>query len=299
MQSFVFDYYGYNVKDIQNGHFDYDGYRFNLLMTTESEENIKIMNELIELLRKPFNDDIVYFVKNRYGQYLSLKENSNILLLTYKIGPTSLDTLIKMNTLYQNVQKDGIKVENIIELWEQRIEYLENQCLVTLNFDKEEHQALYENVIFAIGIAENAIQYLSDLRFDYQESFVTTLTHRRLKTIDKWEFFNPFNLVFDHSSRGLAELYRNGAISLDELIKITNAYQYSVSEYQYLLARILFPVAIFDVLEDIYLDNNYDYTTIIYQAIEQQNKALIRAKDFYLRVNKYVNIRPIRWLELI
>ena len=48
-----------------------------------------------------------------------------------------------------------------------------------------------------------------------------------------------------------------------------------------------------------YLDNNYDYTTIIYQAIEQQNKALIRAKDFYLRVNKYVNIRPIRWLELI
>ena len=128
---------------------------------------------------------------------------------------------------------------------------------------------------------------------------MTTLTHRRLKSIDKWEFFNPFNLVFDHSSRGLAELYRNGAISLDELIKITNAYQYSVSEYQYLLARILFPVAIFDVLEDIYLDNNYDYTTIIYQAIEQQNKALIRAKDFYLRVNKYVNIRPIRWLELI
>ena len=56
MQSFVFDYYGYNVNDIQNGQFDYDGYRFNLLMTTESEENIKIMNELIELLRKPFNE---------------------------------------------------------------------------------------------------------------------------------------------------------------------------------------------------------------------------------------------------
>lgn len=299
MQSFIFDYYGYNIQKIENGYFDYKGYRFNLLSTTEEESNIAKMDEITTSLRQHFADDIVYFVKNRYNQYLSLKENSNIILLTYKIGTIKIDTIIKMHQIYLNMLGEGVHMNDVIELWEQRIDYLENQCLVTLNFDKVEHKELYENAIFAIGIGENAIQYLSDLRFDYQEKFSSTLTHRRLKEISKWEVFNPFNMIFDHSSRDLAELYRNGVLSLDDLIKITNFYHYSVSEYQYLFARILFPVAIFDVLEDIYLDRNYDYTDNIYAAIDSQNQALKRAKEFYIRLVQNINIRPIRWLELL
>lgn len=299
MQSFIFDYYGYDIEKIEKGYFDYKGYRFNLISTTEEEVNIAKTDEITKSLRYHFKDDIVYFVKNRYNQYLSLKENSNILLLTYKIGQIDIDVLIKMHNVYHNMSGEEVNMNDVIKLWEERIEYLENQCLVKLNFDKVEHKDLYEHAIFAIGIGENAIQYLSDLRFDYQEKFSSTLTHRRLKNIDKWEVFNPFNLIFDHSSRDLAELYRNGALSLDDLIKITNYYNYSISEYQYLFARILFPVAIFDVIEDIYLDDNYDYTDIIYRAINNQELAIKRAKDFYLRVKENISIRPIRWLELI
>ena len=79
---------------------------------------------------------------------------------------------------------------------------------------------------------------------------------------------------------------------------MTKQYQYQIKEYQYLLARILFPVSVFDVLEDIYLDKNYDYTDIIYHAIQAQEKHIQKVKVFYKTIIQFVNIRPIRWLDL-
>lgn len=298
MQSFIFDYYGYNVKDIIDSHFDYQNYRFILISTTESESNISKLDDFLISLRQNFEDDIVYFVKNRYNQYISLNDATNIILLTYKIGDIQLDTLQKMHMIYQNYNQGRLNLDEIITLWEQRIEYLENQCLVILNFDNPAHKDLYEYAMYAIGMAENALQYMSDLKIDFKEYFVTTLTHRRIKKLDKWEIFNPFNLIFDHSGRDLAELYKNDIITLNQLIQITTQYQYKISEYQYLLARILFPVSVFDILEDIYLDKNYDYTEGIYQAIQAQEKHMQKVKSFYKYMISNLNIRPIRWLDL-
>lgn len=296
MQSFIFDYYGYNVSELVDNHFDYQGYRFVLISTTENESTISKLDEFLVSLRGNLDDDIVYFVKNRYNQYISLNDSTNILLLTYKLSSVSLDTLLKMHQIYFN---NGIlNLNEIINLWEQRIEYLENQCLVMLNFDNPAHKELYEHAMFAIGMAENALQYISDLKIDFKENFVATLTHRRLKKLDKWELFNPFNLIFDHSSRDLAELYKNDIIDLNQLIELTKKYQYKINEYQYLLARILFPVSVFDILEDIYLDKNYDYTDLIYKAIQSQQQHIKKVKTFYKTMINEVNIRPIRWLDL-
>ncbi len=296
MQSFIFDYYGYNVSELVDNHFDYQGYRFVLISTTENESTISKLDEFLVSLRGNFDDDIVYFVKNRYNQYISLNDSTNILLLTYKLSSVSLDTLLKMHQIYFN---NGIlNLNEIINLWEQRIEYLENQCLVMLNFDNPAHKELYEHAMFAIGMAENALQYISDLKIDFKENFVATLTHRRLKKLDKWELFNPFNLIFEHSSRDLAELYKNDIIDLNQLIELTKKYQYKINEYQYLLARILFPVSVFDILEDIYLDKNYDYTDLIYKAIQSQQQHIKKVKTFYKTMINEVNIRPIRWLDL-
>ena len=62
MQSFIFDYYGYNVKEIVDSHFDYQGYRFTLISSTETEANIIKLDEFLVSLRQTFDDDIVYFV---------------------------------------------------------------------------------------------------------------------------------------------------------------------------------------------------------------------------------------------
>ena len=116
--------------------------------------------------------------------------------------------------------------------------------------------------------------------------------------MDKFELFNPFNLIVDHSSRDLAELYKNNLIDFDTLFLICQSYSYNVDEYEYLIARLLFPTFIFDIIEDIATDNTmYDYQNEIYYAISKQNEQLDKLKYFYKRISQLMLIRPIDWLN--
>lgn len=299
MRNFIYDYYGYNIDEIKNASFTYQDYTFLLAATSEDENSMNNLNNLINSLANNFDNDIVYIVKNKYNKYISTtKEDNNICLLTYKNNKININSLIKMHYLYANFFNYSIDLKEIIILWDQRLEYIQNQCLVNLNFDNEAHLILYEYTMYAVGLAINALQYLADIQIDFQrKNYNSTLTHRRIKKMDKFEIFNPFNFIIDHSSRDLAELYKNDLIDFNNLIKICQQYYYTVDEYEYLLARLFYPTFIFDIVEDIATDNtSYDHTNDIYYAIAKQNKQLDKIKEFYQAINKYINIRPIEWL---
>ena len=303
MKAFIYDYYGYNIDKINEGSFDYQGYRFSLAAVSESEDLVEKFNELILSLTNVFEGDIVYIVKNKYNKYISnSKDDSNICLLSYKKdNPININHFVKMHTSYQNQFNYYVDLKDIISLWDQRLEYIQNQCLVNLNFDNDAHLLLYEYCQYAIGLALNALQYLADIRIDFNKnSYNSTLTHRRIKKIDKFELFNPFNLIIDHSSRDLAELYKNDLIDFNTLINITSYFNYSVDEYEYLLARLLYPTFIFDILEDLYNEKtNYDYTNQICEAINKQKIALYKLKEYYENIYQYITIRPIDWIKEI
>ncbi len=301
MESFIFDYYGYNIDKIENATFKYQGYTFLLAAVSEDEEAILKINQLLSSLANVFNNDIVYIVKNKYNHYISTaKDDNNLCLLTFKNEDfTNLSSYYKMHATFFNSFNFKINLNDIIILWDQRLEYIQNQCLVNLNFDNVAHLILYEHTNYAIGLALNALQYLADLRIDYpQFVYLSTLTHRRIKKMDKFELFNPFNFIIDHSSRDLAELYKNDLISFDELINTCQNYHYSIHEYEYLLARLLYPTFIFDIIEDIATDqSSYDYTNDIYEAIMKQNSQISKIKQYYHYVSKSLNVRPISWLQ--
>lgn len=299
MKNFIYDFYGYNVDNITNGSFIYQDYVFLLAATSEDEKSMENLNNLIVSLANYFENDVVYIVKNKYNQYISTtNDDNNICLLTYKNSEINLEKLLQMHQIYFNSFNYMVNISEIIILWDQRLEYIQNQCLVNLNFDNEAHLLLYEHTMYAIGLALNALQYLADLQIDFQtQQFPSTLTHRRLKKMDKFNLFNPFNLIIDHSSRDLAELYKNDLIDFDNLFKLCQKYYYSVAEYEYLLARLFYPTFIFDIVEDIATDKQvYDHNNEIYQAIQKQNKQIDKIKEFYRSVNNYFNIRPIEWL---
>ena len=221
-------------------------------------------------------------------------------MLTYKDEKNiDINYFVKMHMAFLNTFNYYVNIEDIIILWDQRLEYIQNQCLVALNFDNDAHMILYEYSQFAIGLAINALQYLSDMKIDFNKKhYLTTLTHRRIKKMDKFELFNPFNLIVDHSSRDLAELYKNNLIDFDTLFLICQSYSYNVDEYEYLIARLLFPTFIFDIIEDIATDNTmYDYQNEIYYAISKQNEQLDKLKYFYKRISQLMLIRPIDWLN--
>ncbi len=301
MQSFIFDYYGYNAN-IENNEFEYEGYKFLLLSVEDDEKDIIKLNDLVNSLNIHFNSDVVFIVKNKYDKYISTsKDNNNICLLTYKIdNQININDFVKMHLSYFNSFSYKINIQQIIDLWDQRIEYIENQCLTNFNFDNDAHLTLYEYTLYSIGLAINSLQYLADMNLDFKRKYSSTLTHRRIKKMDKYELFNPFNLIVDHSSRDLAELYKNDIISLDTLLNICAFYSYSVDEYEYLLARLLFPTFIFDIVEDMENDkSSYDYTNDIYYAIAKSNSQLDKLKSLYNALICKMNIRPINWISNI
>ena len=301
MNSFIYDYYGYNVKLLDDNTFIFKDYTFLLSKTTEDENSLNKLNELINSLYNVFDGNVVYIVKNKYNKYISSSEgNNNICMLTYKDEKNiDINYFVKMHMAFLNTFNYYVNIEDIIILWDQRLEYIQNQCLVALNFDNDAHMILYEYSQFAIGLAINALQYLSDMKIDFNKKhYLTTLTHRRIKKMDKFELFNPFNLIVDHSSRDLSELYKNNLIDFDTLFIICQSYSYNVDEYEYLIARLLFPTFIFDVIEDIATDNTmYDYQKEIYYAISKQNEQLDKLKYFYKRISQLMLIRPIDWLN--
>lgn len=301
MNSFIYDYYGYNVKLLDDNTFIFKDYTFLLSKTTEDENSLNKLNDLISMLYDKFDGNVVYIVKNKYNKYISSSEgNNNICMLTYKDEKNiDINYFVKMHMAFLNTFNYYVNIEDIIILWDQRLEYIQNQCLVALNFDNDAHMILYEYSQFAIGLAINALQYLSDMKIDFNKKhYLTTLTHRRIKKMDKFELFNPFNLIVDHSSRDLAELYKNNLIDFDTLFLICQSYSYNVDEYEYLIARLLFPTFIFDIIEDIATDNTmYDYQNEIYYAISKQNEQLDKLKYFYKRISQLMLIRPIDWLN--
>ena len=301
MQSFIFDYYGYNAN-VENNEFEYVGYKFLLLSVEVDEKDIIKLNDLVNSLNIHFNSDVVFIVKNKYDKYISTsKDNNNICLLTYKIdNQININDFVKMHLSYFNSFSYKINIQQIIDLWDQRIEYIENQCLTNFNFDNDAHLTLYEYTLYSIGLAINSLQYLADMNLDFKRKYSSTLTHRRIKKMDKYELFNPFNLIVDHSSRDLAELYKNDIISLDTLLNICAFYSYSVDEYEYLLARLLFPTFIFDIVEDMENDkSSYDYTSDIYYAIAKSNSQLDKLKSLYNALISKMNIRPINWINTL
>lgn len=300
MKDFIYDYYGYNVETLKDNSFIFQDYNFLIAACNEDEEGVSKLNGLITSLQNVFEKDVVYIVKNKYDKFISNTNDNNICLLTYKNSNNiNINHFIKMHLSYINSFNYKVDINEIIALWDQRLEYIQNQCLLNLNFDNESHLTLYEYTLYSIGFALNALQYLSDIQIDFlKEKYISTLTHRRIKKMDKFELFNPFNFIIDHSSRDLAELYKNDLIDIKSLLDICSYYGYSIDEYEYLLARLLYPTFIFDIVEDIATDNfTYDFTSQIYYAIAKQNKQIDKLKKLYDKLSSTMNIRPIEWLK--
>ena len=299
MESIIYDYYGYNFTNNNLGYYEYQGYKFLFLAINESEQSIKNMENIINQVSYVFDNNNVFIVKNKYNQYISTTlDNKNLCLLTYKDDKISVNEIVKMHSSFINTFNYIIDLDDIILLWDQRLEYIQNQCLVNLNFDNDSHLLLYNYCIHAVGLCLNSLQYLKDIKIDYNKKYNSTLTHRRINEFNRYELFNPFNFIVDHSSRDLSELYKNDHIGINDLLQLTYMYNYQIDEYQYLLARLMFPTCIFDLLEDLATENiQSDYSKEIYKVINKYKIHLNKIKEYYNTIINMMNIRPIDWIN--
>lgn len=155
---------------------------------------------------------------------------------------------------------------------------------------------LNTETIYALGLANNAISYLVDIKYDYGKDLgELTMVHKRINSLYGIELFNPFNIILDSSVRDIAYLFKIKELNENDIIKLVNQFNLSPRDLSLLIARLLFPTTTFDLLEDQY-NIKRDIKLELLSRYKTSINDLKRIGNLLTVLIKYYTIRPIDWL---
>ncbi|MDF2037447.1 spore coat protein YutH [Cytobacillus oceanisediminis] len=171
------------------------------------------------------------------------------------------------------------------QLWEQRLDQMEKVWNEML-FQKPENdfeRMFLESFPYYMGLAENSIQYLVDTELDDEPEMADsgTVCHIRLTSAtwgDSYYMKNPFDWVFDHSSRDLAEwtrekYFHNIKTYQPDLRQFLSEYQSVVplSSFSWRLyyARLLFPLHYFETVENYYGADSEQQKLVLQERLQK------------------------------
>ncbi len=292
MLTFLFEQYGYYPKDFQENFFCIDNWLFRLIETEESDEYISQVDEYAQNIRKNFFDKGPYIIRTRSGKISSFYDNKKYVLVSIQKGKLSLKDLNKFHYIFKEEGK-SVNLKDLLTTWERRHEDIEREALYALRIDSVYYKNNLEISMFSLGLAQNALQYLSELILDYGEIVEeVSIVHKRLNNLDSFDFFNPFNFVVDHPLRDLVELYKSNFLHFDDLVSLLDYYKMESKLASLFMSRILYPAKIFDCLEEkvIKKEQNFKINYNIENEMQKIKKIYKYLKDKY-------NIRPINWLD--
>lgn len=297
MRAFIYDKYGYYVEEENAISFKIDDWNFELVQIDKKEFELENLDNYLKQISGLFNNAGANIILNRDGQYLSTTDFGTVALVAIKERMFTIDELSKLHVHFQNIHTDErYDLKKLIELWEDKVDLIEEKIIPSIKIDDYAYSTAMEITVHALGLAENAIQYLSELSMDESNQIPRlTLVHKRLKSLEAKDFLNPFNLVIDSPMRDYAELYKNGLVNVDTLLKILDVYSTNTFEASLLFARILFPTNIFDCLEDHYGERK-DVRVSIINFRRTLDEEIMRIKKVHKALVSTYNIRPITWL---
>jgi hypothetical protein len=297
MRAFLFEKYGMYPDNIENYKFEYKGYSYILTPTDFDEEAANeleyICNQIINILNEGAT-----LIKNRKGEYVSFDGEQHYILWAVYNGKQNINSLMHLHQEFHNkLSNESILIKDLLELWEEKFEFIETKVIPTIRSDDYDYNLVLEGIYFAFGLAENAIQYLADTKIDLgSEIKHNTLVHKRLNSYDNITFFDPFNLIIDSPIRDIAELYKANQLSIEEFVKSLYFYNFDYVEASVLMARVLYPTRLFDILESHYIERKNIKKEILDYRITCEMEH-IRLKNIHRVLNRIYNIRPLIWLE--
>ncbi len=171
------------------------------------------------------------------------------------------------------------------QLWEKRLEQIEkvwNDLLFQTPEDEFEKMFI-DSFPYYIGMTENAIQYLVDTEMDDEPnaSDSGTVCHERFSETawgTRYYIKNPFDWVFDHRSRDLAEwtrerYFRNIQTYELELNQFFTDYQACCSVIVFFMetifSRLLFPLHYFECIENYYITQSEQEKRVLEEKLSK------------------------------
>ena len=298
MRAFLFDQYGYYPPHEDDSEFELEGWTFKLEpIQDQKEEEVQALNEFLEGVMQLFPSLGAKIITNRKGTLISEDDYGKVILIATKKQKLRFQDIVRIHQHYHNSPSEiPFTTTYLSSLWEEKISSIEEKILPSIRVDDFAYQKIMVAAIYALGLAENALQYLTEIAIDYgKEIAPLTLSHRRLESLDTITVFDPLNFILDSPIRDLAEAWKYKVISTTELFQILPSYQLSIKEISLLFARMLFPTRFFDLLEKHYGERVDVRKQILayYRTMNQDLLELQKVEKIF--VNQY-GIRPISWL---
>lgn len=298
MRAFLFDQYGYYPPHEDDSEFELEGWTFKLeAIQDQKEEELQSINDFLQRLMQLFPTMGAQIITNRKGTFISEDDYGKVILVATKKQKMRIQDIIKIHQHYVNSPSEiPYTTTYLSSLWEEKINSIEQKILPSIRVDDFAYQKIMVAAIYALGLAENALQYLTEIAIDYgKEISPLTLSHRRLESLDSHTVFDPLNLILDSPIRDIAEAWKYKVITTTELLQILPTYQLSIKEVSLLFARMLFPTRFFDLLEKHY-GERVDVRKQILAYYREMNQDLLELKKVEQLLVKNYGIRPISWL---
>ena len=298
MRAFLFDQYGYYPPHEDDSEFELEGWTFKLeAIQDQKEEELHSLNDFLQTLMQLFPTMGAQIITNRKGTFISEDDYGKVILVATKKQKMRIQDIIKIHQQYVNSPSEiPYTTTYLSSLWEEKINSIEQKILPSIRVDDFAYQKIMVAAIYALGLAENALQYLTEIAIDYgKEISPLTLSHRRLESLDSHTVFDPLNLILDSPIRDIAEAWKYKVITTTELLQILPTYQLSIKEVSLLFARMLFPTRFFDLLEKHY-GERVDVRKQILAYYREMNQDLLELKKVEQLLVKNYGIRPISWL---
>lgn len=293
MITFLFEQYGYYPKDLsKDNSFEIDNWLFRLIEIEYEDSFIESVDRYITELRDYFEAKGSFIIKTRFNKKVSIYDGKRYVLVSVNKCNMSLQDLNKLHCAF--IEKDKyVDLNNLFATWEERISIIDAEAVSSLRIDSVYYKNNIEITMFCLGLAQNALQYLSEVILDYDKKVENvTITHKRLKNLNSFDFWNPFNLIIDHPLRDLVELYKNDFIQFDELLYLFEYYNMEIKTASLFMARLLYPGEIFDRLDD-----NIKEKSTSFKLVYNIEREMQKIKKVYLYLKDKYGIRPIIWLE--
>ncbi len=298
MRAFLFDQYGYYPPHEDDSEFELEGWTFKLeAIQDQKEKELQSLNDFLQRLMQLFPTMGAQIITNRKGTFISEDDYGKVILVATKKQKMRIQDIIKIHQHYVNSPSEiPYTTTYLSSLWEEKINSIEQKILPSIRVDDFAYQKIMVAAIYALGLAENALQYLTEIAIDYgKEISPLTLSHRRLESLDSHTVFDPLNLILDSPIRDIAEAWKYKVITTTELLQILPTYQLSIKEVSLLFARMLFPTRFFDLLEKHY-GERVDVRKQILAYYREMNQDLLELKKVEQLLVKNYGIRPISWL---
>lgn len=267
-------------------------------LLTPCNEDLKHINQIYDLSNYllQINVPCQKIIKNINGQVLTLINNTNYILIKMlvKNKMVNIEDILYFSHIYVDPKYfNELKKDDWYQMWTKKIDYFEYQVS---QFGLR-HPVIRESINYYIGMAENSISLFYTLpSHHYQQLYIC---HKRIKCNDNYvDLYNPLNFILDNRIRNLGEYIKAkfffSKYTIEDAKGDINRFNLSVTQYNLLFIRLLYPSYYFDCYEQVLEEKKKEIELV--KIISKSKAYMVFLKELYLYIKPFSNIPDIDWI---